>query len=122
MVEFLFVFMLVALLFFAMIDFGMMMNSRLVLMAACRDGARRAAIEGGASAAIEERVQDQIRLGFLDPSRATVAITPHTANYGTPVTVSVSYPYRFITPLIRGLFGGELTLKASVTVRSEHVR
>jgi hypothetical protein len=61
-------------------------------------------------------------LGFLDPGLATVEINPHEANYGTPVTVSISYPFRFITPIVRGVFGREITLKASVTVRSEHVR
>lgn len=122
MVEFLLVFTLVALLFFVMVDFGLMLNSRLVLMAACRDGARRAAIAGGATAAVEECIQDQIRLGFLDPERALVDISPHTATYGTPVTVSITYPYRFVTPIVRTICGPELTLKASVTVRSEHVR
>lgn len=122
MVEFLLVFVLVALLFFAMVDFGLMLNSRLVLMAACRDGARRAAIAGGATAAVEECIQDQIRLGFLDPGRASIDISPHTATYGTPVTVTITYPYRFVTPMVRSMFGHELTLKASVTVRSEHVR
>lgn len=122
MVEFLFVFMLVALLFFAMVDFGLMLNSRLVLMAACRDGARRAAIEGGATATVETCIVDQIRLGFLDPDQATIEIAPHTASYGTPVTVSVTYPYRFITPIVRSMFGREMILRASVTVRSEHVR
>jgi Flp pilus assembly protein TadG len=49
--EFMLVFMLVVTLFFAMFEFGLMLNSRLVLLAACRDGARRAAVEGGATAA-----------------------------------------------------------------------
>lgn len=120
--EFLLVFMLVVLLFFAMIEFGLMLNSRLVVLAACRDGARRAAVEGGATAGVGERIFSQLELGFLDPTLATVSVVPETASYGTPIAVTIEYPYRFITPLVRSLFGGELSLKVTITSRCEHVR
>lgn len=120
--EFMLVFMLVVTLFFAMFEFGLMLNSRLVLLAACRDGARRAAVEGGATAAVSERIRNQLGLGYLDPDLATVTIEPQTASYGTPVAVSIEYPYRFTTPVIRNLFGGQFRLKVTITSRSEHVR
>lgn len=120
--EFMLVFMLVVTLFFAMFEFGLVLNSRLVLLAACRDGARRAAVEGGATAAVGERIRNQLGLGYLNPDLATVTIEPQTASYGTPIAVSIEYPYRFTTPVIRSLFGGQFRLKVTITSRSEHVR
>ena len=122
MLEFVLVAGMTMLLLFAIVDFGFAMNAQLVIASAAREGARRAAIDGGASEQARRRIREHLALGRIDPDKAEITINPPKAGYGGTVTVFVSYQYPFITPMIRSLGGDSLRLKAGASSRSEKVR
>jgi len=82
-------------------------------------------------AAIQARVNQELNgTGFLIPS-ADVQVTPDQAtrvtyfNSATPtsgyaVTVSASFKFNFITPIIGSLIGNPLTINTSAVFRSEY--
>lgn len=113
---------LLFLLLFGMMDLGLALNAKLVVSAAAREGARRAAIEGGESQEVLERVQSQLRLGRIDPARARIDVSPHQATFGNSISVTVDYPYSFISPVMQSLAGGSVLLHAEAVSRSERVR
>ncbi len=121
-VEFSLVSTLVFLLLFAIIDFGVALNAQLVVVSAAREGARRAAVDGGASAEAFRRINDQLSLGRIDPGQATVAIIPKRAGYGGTIKVEIAYRYRLITPLVRSVVGEGINLHGAAYSRSEKVR
>lgn len=122
MVEFVLVAGLLFLLTFAILDLGLLLNARLVVASAARDGARRAAVEGGATATAVQRIEQQLRLGNIDPARAVVEIKPRRAAYGSTIRVTVSYEYPLITPVVRTVVGSSVRLESQVVTRSEKVQ
>lgn len=120
-VEFVLVAGLLVSMLFMIIDLGLLMTANQVLTQAAREGARRAAIEGGASAGAFERIEDQVAAGRLDRDRLQINIKPNQATYGTTINVRVDYDYRFHTPLLRGLGGDPLPLKVEMSARSERL-
>lgn len=122
MLEFVLVAGMTILLLFAIVDFGFAMNAQLVIASAAREGARRAAVDGGASEQAERRIREHLALGRINPDQAEITINPKNAGYGGTVTVSVSYKYPLITPMVRSLAGDYLRLKAGAFSRSEKVR
>ncbi len=122
MVEFLLVFLLVATLFFCMVDFGFLLNAKMVITASAREGARKAAVDGGASPEALERIRHHLSLGRIDPDEVEIEIKPRSATYGTVIRVSLRYHYPVITPVVRSLLGEKVLLEAKVISRSEKVR
>jgi len=121
-VEFILVAQLFFLLLFGLVDVALLLNTRLVMIHAAREGLRRAAIEGGATAAVYAQIQEQLALGALEADTAQIAITPKQASYGTRITVSIAYSFRPLTPVARLLFGKEIPLRIELTGRSERLR
>ncbi len=109
-------------LMFGIIDFGLAMNAQLILSAAAREGARRAAVDGGDTRAVRERINQQLGLGRIDPARAEVSVSPRTAAYGSPIQVELAYPYTFVTPVGRSLASGGIRIRAGAVTRSEKLR
>lgn len=122
LVEFVLVAGLLFLIIFAALDLGLMLNARLVVASAARAGARYAAVEGGATAAVTERIEGQLRLGNIDPDLAEIEIRPRRAAYGSTLRVSISYDYPLITPVVRAVVGPRIPLKSQVVTRSEKVQ
>ncbi len=122
MVEFVIVVALLVTILFALVDFGLLLNAKLVLVAAAREGARRAAIEGGATPAVYDRIRQQLSLGRIDPAAADIGITPKTATYGTAITVRIAYAYVPMFPVLRGVMGASVPLEAATISRSEKIR
>lgn len=112
---------LVVLLFFAVVELAVLLNAQLVLNSAAREGARRAAVDGGDSAGARRRIAEELGLGRIDAGAVTVVIQPRQATYGTTVTVRLEYAYRFMTPLLRQIAGGPVQLSAAASARSERV-
>ncbi|MEW6309175.1 MAG: TadE family protein [Bacillota bacterium] len=122
MAEFIMTAGITVLILLATIELGLMFHTRLILVSAAREGARRAAIEGGNTEGTRRAIRDQLSLAPLDLNLASVSITPNTASYGTLITVTISYPYRFTTPAMQALAGSEVRLRSTVITRSEKVR
>lgn len=122
LVEFVLTLGVVCLLLFALVELGFMLNAKLVMVSAAREGARRAAVEGGATGQVLERIEHQLRMGRIDPRHVRVDITPRTASYGTSIRVKLEYPYRVMIPMVRALVGEEVPIGAEMISRSEKVR
>lgn len=120
-VEFVLVFVLLATVLFMTLDAGQLLHQQLVITMTAREGARRAAISGGDYPVVREHMQQLVETAKLDPKKLTIAISPRRARYGTILTVDVGYPYRPRTPLLRGIAGKEVTLRAQVVTRSERL-
>ncbi len=122
MVEFVLVSGIVFMLLFAMVEIGLLLDGKLALAAAVRDGARRAAVEGGRTPGTQDKIERLLALGNLDPSRASIEVTPKEASYGTTVTVRVVYQYRWYLPFTRALWGESVQIADEAHARSEKVR
>ncbi|MDQ7793023.1 MAG: pilus assembly protein [bacterium] len=122
LVEFALVAGLLLLLCFGMIELGLVVNAKLVLAAAVREGARRAAVEGGATAAVRDKIEEQLRLGNIDPAEVEIRIVPDRASYGATIRVALEYKYPILLPLLQSVFGRSLSLQAEIVTRSERVR
>jgi len=113
---------LLATILFLTIEMGLVLDVRMALWAAAREGARRAAIEGGDTARTRQAVADLMELLPLAPAEYELIITPAYASYGTTVSVILEMEYRWRTPVGRMLLGERLHLRAEAQARSEKVR
>lgn len=72
---------------FAVLIFGRLAHTRIVLDAAAAAGARQAAIAGAETALVDERIATELRDGGIDPARVHVTIDPPAADWGEPIRV-----------------------------------
>jgi len=121
-VEFVLVAQLLFLLLFGLVDVAMLLNTKLVMIHAAREGLRVATIEGGAAPEAYEEILDQLQLGALDEEQADVRIRPKHASYGTRIHVTVDYQFRVFTPVLRLLAGHHVPLSIELVGRSERLR
>jgi Flp pilus assembly protein TadG len=97
------------LLLFGIIEFGRGYNARTTLTHASREAVRVVAVgDGDATAAARAAAP------ALDPAQLTVTVSASPCTPGEPVTVTVTYPFRYTVPL----FGeGTITLTERGTMR-----
>ena len=122
MVEFVLVFFLIALILFSIVDFGLMLNKRFVIVSAAREGSRMAAVEGGATAAVYDRINVQLEKGGIDHRMVRTEIHPKKAGYGSAISVDLTYDHYFITPMVRRFADQKLEINVSFVTRSENVK
>lgn len=122
LVEFALVAGLLIFLLLAVVELSLLLNAQIVLVSAAREGVRRAAVDGGSSAAAARRVQESLRLGRIDPHRAEVRIAPRRAGYGGTVRVRIRYRYPLMTAAVRALAGDSVLLTAEAIARGERLR
>ena len=94
-----------------LIDFGRLFFTQITLTDAAREGVRVLALEGAAGsgyttdqADADATTRAQLAAGGVS---GTVTVSPGTCSEGDPVTLTVSVPFDFITPLpdLAGLTG-----------------
>jgi Flp pilus assembly protein TadG len=113
-VEFVLVLPVLLLVLFAIVDFGRLLNAKIVLSQAAHEGARAAAIADDSTAVnTVNRIMGGLVDGMDEPS-----ISGCGTESGTDSTVTLTYHFAYVTPL--GIFGfggssGE-TLTASAVV------
>ena len=73
----------------AVVIFGRLEHTRLVVDAAAAAGARQAAVVGGDGASVRERVATELADGGIDARRAVVLVEPAVAGWGEPIRVRV---------------------------------
>lgn len=110
------------LLTFAIMDFGLFLNQKLVLTHAAREGARRAAIDGGASTRAFQAIESQLEAGKINVLESAISIKPKQATYGTLITVTVSTTYKPVTSLLQLLGVEGINMSAEMTSRSEKLQ
>lgn len=118
LVEFALVIPILLLIIMAIIEFGIMFNSYLVLTNASREGARLASV-GGSDFEIEERIK--LVAGTLNEDNLIVIILPNEFNRarGEMVEISLKYNYQMITPIIANILSPFIDLNSSTYMRIE---
>lgn len=103
------------------LEVGLILHTQLVLASAAREGGRQAAVDGGWSSRVEERVLNLLEMGGLRGEAAAISVQPQTAAYGRPVNVQVLYPYEVRSGILRTVLPGIIDLQARVVTRSERL-
>lgn len=103
----------------AVVTFGRLAHTRLVLDAAAAAGARQAAVVGGDSSLVRTRIATELADGGLDPVRARVIVEPGIAAWGEPIRVRISIDEQAVIP-----FAGTwaVPFEAEFVTRSEVTR
>lgn len=103
----------------AVVVFGRLEHTRLVLDAAAAAGARQAAVVGGDSSLVRTRILTELADGGLAPDRARIVVEPAVAAWGEPIRVQVSIDEEAAIP-----FAGTwaVPLEAEFVTRSEVTR
>jgi Flp pilus assembly protein TadG len=111
------------LLVMGMIEYGRMVMVQQVITNASREGARRAVLDGATTAEVQTVVNDYLASGSISGATITVAPNPPTnAEFGDPVTVSVSIPFNQVSWLPSPMYLGGKTLTATTVMRRESVQ
>jgi hypothetical protein len=121
-VEFVLVIGLLTAVLFLTLELGLALNVRLIVASAAREGARRAAVDGGDTPGARQAIGRQLSLTSLIEGEAEVGITPASASYGTMITVSVEVSHRWRSPIVRSILGPEIIIRGEAVSRSEKVR
>ena len=103
----------------AVVTFGRLAHTRLVLDAAAAAGARQAAVGGGDSSLVRTRIATELADGGLNPDRARVVVEPGVVGWGEPIRVRISFDEQAAIP-----FAGSwaVPLEAEFVTRSEVTR
>jgi hypothetical protein len=103
----------------AVVVFGRLAHTRLVLDAAAAAGARQAAVVGGDGSLVRTRIATELSDGGLDPDRARVLVEPEVAAWGEPIRVRIFIDEQAVIP-----FAGSwaVPLDAEFVTRSEVTR
>lgn len=109
LLEFVFVFPLIVVFLFSIVDFGIAIDRRIVLQHAVREGARKGAVVNDMNTIVDTTVNQS--QGLLDPADVTVCYEDVDGNgnpsdSGDNVKVSADFTYNFtigITELFNGL-------------------
>ncbi len=119
--EFALVFGILFLLLMLCLEVGLMVEAQLVLSSAAREGGRQAAVDGGWSTAVGDRIEEISAMGGLDVEELHINVQPNRAVYGRPIDVCLTYPYRIRTEMLRRVAPSVVDLRAEVVTRSERL-
>ena len=114
---------LLALMLFAIVEFGIAFQRWQVVSNAAREGARTAAVRGCAAAPVTSVVQNYVGVAGLGAGDVTIGVQPSSycnSPPGTPVTVTVTH--NFVFPVLSGFvpgLGGGIPLTGSSVMRKE---
>ena len=101
-VEFVLVLPVLILILFAIIDFGRLLNAKIVLTQAAHEGARAAAlVDEDEARGVINRIIGTMSDGIGEPAIGACESVPAP---GSDVTVTLTYHFEYVTPL--AMFGG----------------
>ncbi len=111
------------LLVLGMIEYGRMVMVQQVITNASREGAREAVLDGATVADVTNTVNSYLTTGSISGATVTVAPDPLSdAEFGDPVTVTVSIPFDQVSWLPSPMYLGGRTMTASTVMRRESVQ
>lgn len=84
----------------AVVIFGHLEHTRLVVDAAAAAGARQAAVVGGDAISVRERIATELADGGIDSTRALVFVEPAVAGWGEPISVRVEIAEAAVIPFL----------------------
>jgi Flp pilus assembly protein TadG len=105
---------------FGMIEYGRMVMVYQVITNASREGARAAVLDGATTSSVTASVNSYMTSALISGQTVTVSPNPpSTAQYGDPVTVTVSIPFSQVSWLPSPMYLGSKTLAAATVMRRE---
>ena len=108
------------LLVFGMIEYGRMVMVQQVLTNASREGARAAVLDGATVAQVQTTVNSYLTSGSITGATVTVSPNPLSgAEFGDPVTVTVSIGFNQVSWLPSPMYLGGTTLSSATVMRRE---
>ncbi len=116
LIEFAFTIPIMLLLIFGLIDFSRAAFTAAVVQWAAQEGARQGITQTDPTVtSVTLAIED--RLVGLDAAQAVITVTP--SDGGSMMTVQVTYPFQFVTPMIMAIAGEgiELSGEASMIVQ-----
>ncbi|QHA91310.1 TadE/TadG family type IV pilus assembly protein [Bacillus sp. N1-1] len=115
-VEFALVLPILVMLLFGIIDFGRIFHTYLAIDHASREAARTASIGENDATIVSTAVSSASSIHL---TAGQVAVSPGgTKSSGSDVTVTITYPISFLTPVVSNLTG-PITLSSSTVMRME---
>ncbi len=106
---------------FSILEVGLLLNDKMVLMSTAREVARICAVEEGKTQNALDRLRELLIADGIDPDIVTASIRPTQAIYGTTIYVDLSYDYPVKSPVVRPLSGPYIPISAHAATRSEFV-
>jgi Flp pilus assembly protein TadG len=105
---------------FAMLEYGRMVMVQQVITNASREGARRAVLDGATTTSVTNAVNDYLAAGSITGATITIAPNPpNDAEFGDPVTVTVSIGFNQVSWLPSPMYLGGRTMIATTVMRRE---
>jgi Flp pilus assembly protein TadG len=105
---------------FGMIEYGRMVMVYQVLTNASREGARAAVLDGATTSSVTASVNSYMTSAMITGQTVTVSPNPPSnAEYGDPVTVTVSIPFNQVSWLPSPMYLGGKTLSSATVMRRE---
>jgi Flp pilus assembly protein TadG len=105
---------------FGMIEYGRMVMVYQVITNASREGARVAVLDGATTASVTAAVNSYMTSATITGQTVTVSPNPPTnAQYGDPVTVTVSIAFSQVSWLPSPMYLGGKTLTSATVMRRE---
>ena len=116
MVEFALVVPLLVMLLFGIIDFGRIFHTYLAIDHASREAARVASIGESDATIVSTAVTNAASVSLKS---GQVSVSPGgTKSSGSDVTITITYPISFLTPVVSSITG-PITLSSSTVMRVE---
>jgi TadE-like protein len=110
------------LLVLGMIEYGRMVMVQQVLTNASREGARAAVLDGAKWNEVEALVTSYLQSGSISGATCTKPSNFDTAEFGDPITITVSVPFNQVSWLPSPMYLGGKTLSATTIMRRESVQ
>ena len=123
-VEFALLLPVLMLILFGTIEFGMALYQQAILTNASREGARLAIVQSVppiTTTAVDAKIDTYLLSAGIAPGSVTHIISPIVGVTGTPVTVTLTRPYTFVSlPGLTGLGGVPTSITLTATTVMSH--
>jgi len=113
------------LLVFGMIEYGRMVMVQQIIVNSAREGCRAAVLDGSTTSGVKSTVITAMSAGNITITTSNVTVSPDppsNAEFGDPVTVTVTVPFNQVSWLPSPMYLGGKSMTAATTMRRETVQ
>ncbi len=113
------------LLVFGIIEFGRMVMVQQMMTNAAREGARRAVLSGATANEVNTTIVNYMASANLNVTTTDITLDPTdpgAAEYGDPITVTLTVPFSRVSWMPSPLYLGNTNLSAQAIMRRESVQ
>ena len=113
------------LLVFGMIEYGRMVMVQQIIVNSAREGCRAAVLDGSTTSGVKSTVITAMSSGNITITTSNVTVSPDppsNAEFGDPVTVTVTVPFNQVSWLPSPMYLGGKSMTAATTMRRETVQ